>query len=147
MPLYPNAEPLIRANFAAIKRSERPRWEVVGYLTDVQLRAINGYRLSRNWPPIDKEIVFFGRHVYQSRVVEDGYTEDDLITLIRSATSEKCRYIPTQKMTVLQQPVKRDSGYGCKVRDELTLECSGKYPQSELILTLPPENVSLSELL
>jgi hypothetical protein len=137
MPLNPDAEQLIRTNIAAIKRGLRPRWVVVGYLTDLQLNAINAHRKSRNFEPIDKDIVFFGTHIYQSRVVEDGYTDDDLLALIRSAMSETCVFTVTRKMTVLQNPAKRDSGYGCKVRDELTLECSGKYPRSELFSVVP----------
>jgi hypothetical protein len=101
------------------------------------LDAINAHRLSRNFEPIDKEIVFLGTHIYGSRVIEDGYTDDDLLALIRSAMSEACVFTPTRKMTVLQNPVKRDGGYGCKVRDELTLECSGKYPRSELFSVVP----------
>lgn len=137
MPLYPDAEQLIRTNIAAIKRGLKPRWVLVGYLTDAQLNAINAHRRSRNFEPIDSEIVFLGKHVYQSRVVEDGYSEDDLLALIRSATSDTCVFTVTRKMTVLQNPTKRDSGYGCKVRDELTLECSGKYPRSELFSVVP----------
>ncbi len=137
MPLYPNAERLIRANLALIKRGKKPSWVVVGYLTEAQLSAINADRHSRNFEPIDKEIVFCGTHIYQSRVVEDGYTDDDLLALIRNALSETCVFTHTRKMTVLQNPVKRDSGYGCNVRDELTLECSGKYPRSELFSVVP----------
>lgn len=142
MPLYPNSERLIRANLAAIKRGKKPNWVVIGYLTQMQLSAINDDRRLRNFEPIDREIVFYGKHIYQSRVVEDGYTDDDLLALIRSALSESCVFIPTRKMTVLRNPVKRNSGYGCSVRDELTLECSGKYPRSELFSVVPRGDVN-----
>jgi hypothetical protein len=142
MPLYDDAEKLIRTNLSALKRGLKPRWVVVGYLTDTQLEDINTYRLTRNWEPIGRDIVFFGKHVYESRVIEDGYSDDDLLAQIRSACSKTCKYIKTQKMTVLQNPAKRDGGYGCKVRDELTLECSGKYPKSELLSVVPRGDVN-----
>jgi hypothetical protein len=137
MPIYDNAERLIRGNIAVIKRGKKPRAVVVGYLTDVQMEAINTYRRSRYWEPIERDVVFVGTHVYQSRVVQDGYSEDDLIAQIKSAFSATCRYIPTQKMTVLQNPTPRESGYGCLVKDELTLECSARLPRSELYSVVP----------
>jgi hypothetical protein len=132
MPLYDNAERLIRGNIAMIKRGKKPDAVVIGYLMDAQVEAINTYRRSRNWEPIERDVVFVGTHVYQSRVVQDGYSEDDLLAQIKSAFSATCRYIPTQKMTVLRNPASRESGYGCRVRDELTLECSTKFPRAEL---------------
>jgi hypothetical protein len=137
MPLYPNAEQLIRGNIAVIKRGKKPRPVLIGYLTDTQLSDVNTYRLSRNWAPIEKDIVFVGCHVYDSRVTRDGYTEEDLLAQIYSAFSPTCRYIPTQKMTVLQNPLRRPSGYGCHVKDELTLECSTRHPKSELCSVVP----------
>jgi len=85
MPLYENAEKLIRGNLAVIKRGKRPNPVVVGYLTDEQLEVVNNYRRARNWEPIEKDIIFVGSHIYDSRVVKDGYTEDDLIAQIKSA--------------------------------------------------------------
>lgn len=137
MPLYDNAERLIRGNLSVIKRGKKPDPVLVGYLTDVQLEAINVYRRSRGWEPITREVVFVGTHIYESRVLKDGYSEDDLIAQIRSAFSATCRYIPTSKMTVLQNPTPRASGYGCMVKDELTLECSARHPRSELFSVVP----------
>lgn len=137
MPLYPDAVRLIRGNIAVLKRGGKPRPVVIGYLTDKQLEEINTFRRSRNWEPIEKDVVFVGTHVYDSRVVRDGYSEDDLIAQIESAFSTACRYIRTQKMTVLQNPGSRQSGYGCLVKDELTLECSSKFPKSELYSVVP----------
>lgn len=137
MPLYPDAERLIRGNLSVIKRGKKPRAVVVGYLTDEQLESINSRRRARGFPEIHKDIVFVGTHVYDSRIIKDGYTEDDLLEQIKSATSERCRYIVTQKMTVLQHPSHRDGGYGCRVRDELTLECSTRLPHAELYSVVP----------
>lgn len=137
MPLYPDAEQLIRGNIAFIKRGGKPRPVLIGYLTNIQLLSINAYRASRNWEPINREIVFIGCHVYDSRVTRDGYSEDDLLAQIRTAFSETCRYIWTPKMTVLQNPTQTESGYGCRVRVELTLECSARHPRSEMYSVVP----------
>lgn len=137
MPLYPDAVRLIRGNIAVLKRGGKPKAVVIGYLTDNQLEDINAFRRTRNWQPIEKDVVFVGTHVYESRVVGDGYSEDDLIAQIESAFSTASRYIPTQKMTVLQNPTPRQSGYGCLVKDELTLECCSKFPRSELFSVVP----------
>lgn len=137
MPLYPSAERLIRGNFAIIKRGGKPRPVTIGYLTDAQLNAINANRLGRNFSAIDKEILFVGTHVYESRIIRDGYTEEDLLIQITSAMSEQCLFAPTIKMTALINLVKRDSGYGCLVNDEATLECSSKFPKAELYSVIP----------
>jgi len=137
MPPYPDAEKLIRGNIAVIKRGLKPRPVVIGSLTQIQLKAINCHRESRGWPVINGQVVFIGCHVYKSRVVEDGYSEDDLLSQIRSAFSDTSRSIKTQKMTVLQNPLYTDSGYGCRVRVELTLECTARHPRSELFSVVP----------
>ena len=120
-----------------IKRGGKPRPVVVGYLTDEQLGEINDFRRSRGWEPIDKDVVFVGTHVYESRVVRDGYSENDLIAQIESAFSPDSRFVRTNKMTVLQNEAPRQSGYGCFVKDELTLECSTRFPRAELFSVVP----------
>ena len=76
MPLHPNAVSLIRANLEEISRDWKVRSVVIGVLTEAQLRSINDARSSRPnpFPPIVAEVLFFGSHVYASRVVRDGYT-------------------------------------------------------------------------
>jgi hypothetical protein len=137
MPLYPDAEKLIRRNIALIKRGVKPSAVLIGFLTNRQLLDIHTYRASRHWEPINDQIVFVGCHVYDSRVIKDGYSDDDLLGQIESAFSERCRYISTPKMTVLQNPQQIESGYGCKVRVEMTLECSVRLPRSELFSVVP----------
>jgi hypothetical protein len=137
MPLDPKVVRLIRGNIALIKRGGKPRLVVVGYLTDEQLEDINAFRKLRCCEPIEKDVVFVGSHVYESRVMRDGYSEDDFIVQIESAISPGCRYVPTQKMTMLQNGNPRQSGDGCFVRDELTLECSTRFPRAELYSEVP----------
>jgi hypothetical protein len=136
MPLVPDAERLIRGCFAVIKRGKKPRRVTVGYLTKEQLADINMERERRGFVLLSGEIFFIGTHLYGRRIIEDGYTEDDVLKMIQSAMSEKCCFVRTQKMTVLQSPNHRDNGYGCKVRDELTLECSAS-PLAELYSVVP----------
>ncbi|MDQ2924185.1 MAG: hypothetical protein M3R43_01280 [Acidobacteriota bacterium] len=65
MPLYPNAESLIRKNLEALQRRERPPMVKIGTLNPSQLADINANRaaLVKPAPPIEDEIVFIGRHL------------------------------------------------------------------------------------
>jgi hypothetical protein len=141
MPLIPNAERLIRGNFAAIKRGKKPRRVSIGYLTENQLSAINAERQKRGFVPLSGEIYFIGTHIHDSRISKDGYTEDDVLKMIEVAMSEESVFVRTQKMTVLQTPARRESGYGCLVRDELTLECSAS-PLAELYSVVPRGDIN-----
>lgn len=136
MPLVPDAERLIRGCFAALRRGEKPRRVTIGYLTQQQVEDINAERKLRNFVPLSGELFFVGRHIYERRVLDDGYTEDDVITMMRMAAAETCCFIQTRKMTVLQSQNHRPSGYGCMVRDELTLECS-RSPLAEVYSVVP----------
>ncbi len=136
MPLVPEAELLIRGCFAEIKRGRKPRRVTIGNLTPEQCAAINEERAERGFTPLSGEIFFTGTHLYNSRIAGDGYTEDDVLKMIEIAMHESCCFIRTTKMTVLQSPNHRDSGYGCAVRDELTLECS-RSPLAELYSVVP----------
>lgn len=136
MPLVPDAERLIRGCFATLKRGKRPRRVTIGYLTERQLVDINLERERRKFVPLSGELFFTGCHIFDSRIVKDGYTEDDVLKMIQIGMRECCLFVRTQKMTVLQSPAHRPSGYGCKVRDELTLECSAS-PLAELYSVVP----------
>lgn len=136
MPLAPGAERLIRGCFATIKRGKKPQRVTIGSLTSRQRDDINAERTKRGFVPLSGEIFFTGKHLYESRIIRDGYTEDDVIRMIQSAMDENCIFLRTQKMTVLQSPNHRESGYGCNVRDELTLECSAS-PLAELYSVVP----------
>ena len=87
MPLYPNAERLIRGNIAVIKRGQKPRPVIVGRLTESQVEAVNSERARKALVRLSGELFFIGSHVYESRIVKDGYSEEDLITMIKTAAS------------------------------------------------------------
>jgi hypothetical protein len=74
MPLFENALQMIRNNLQEFALSKRPRRIEVGDLSDEQLARINEFRVANDFSPITARVVFIGRHLYQSRIVEDGYT-------------------------------------------------------------------------
>src|SRR5665213_2561838 len=137
MPLSQNAEAFIRANLAAAVSGGKPRAVAIGSLTDVQLKEINSHRRKRGLPEIAAEIVFVGKHVYESRVSRDGYSIEDVILQIENAVSAAARLKITPKMTVIENPNKRDDGYGNKVNDQAVFECTSKFPRAELYSVIP----------
>jgi hypothetical protein len=74
MPLSDEAPALIRANLEELQNGNRVRLVVIGTLTDAQRDAINDKRRAHGYPPIVAEVVFIGRHLYESRMVRDGYS-------------------------------------------------------------------------
>ena len=85
MPLYANGAQLVRLNLEEIGKGNRVRVVAIGELTAAQLLAFNTVRAALNLPPIRAEILFLGRHVYNSRIANDGYTIDDVLDQITSA--------------------------------------------------------------
>jgi hypothetical protein len=153
MPLYENAVANIRANLEQIARGEKAQTITIGILTDAQMRAINQARQERKnhlgepdpFPPIEAEIVMIGRHLYNSRIVKDGYTIEAVIEQVVNALSERSRYIPTHRATLIQDPKGRTNSFGEFVRDEAVLECSAKYPRPELLSVIPKGEMSPNE--
>jgi hypothetical protein len=84
MPLNDNALVLIRSNLEAIQKGQRVKPVVIGTLTKAQLDAINKQRAAHSIPlsPVVAEVIFFGKHIYQSRIEKDGYSIDDVLTQI-----------------------------------------------------------------
>ncbi len=83
------------------------------------------------------EVVFVGRHIYERRILFDGYSIDDVVLQIVSAMADSAVIRMSQKMTALQSTQKRSDGYGNDVTDEAVLECTGKYPRPELYSVIP----------
>jgi hypothetical protein len=90
MPLCENAFELMRANFERIAQGQKPPGVVIGTLTAEQLGAINRSRASHRplLPPVRAEVLFYGRHLYRSRVIRDGYSVEDVLDQITSAMDE-----------------------------------------------------------
>jgi hypothetical protein len=137
MPLAPDALQLIRQNLEQLAKGERPKTITIGNLTPDQLVAINAYWEMYEFPPISGEMFFIGKHVYESRIVGDGYSIDDVLDQISSAFDPTALVINSQKMTAIKNPVKRGDRYGNWVNDEAVLECWRHNPRSQLFSVVP----------
>jgi hypothetical protein len=113
MPLYANAVDLIRANFDQISQGKKAKAVAIGTLTERQLGAVNQSRQSRlnPLPVIIAEVLFLGQHIYNSRIVRDGYTIDDVIDQIVSAMDSRSMFIPTSRAATIQNHQKRIDRY------------------------------------
>ena len=144
MPLYQNAVDLIRANFEEIAKGKRPKGVAIGKLTDKQLEEINRARSAHvtPLPPVVAEVIFYGRHVYKSRFVRDGYTVEDVIDQIASAMDAAAGFVHNPAMTILQNRTGRTDRYGNVVRDLAVLECTARHPRPELFSVMPKGDVN-----
>jgi hypothetical protein len=139
MPLSTNAFELIRSNFERIAQGYKPTGVVIGTLTAPQLDALNKMRAAHQppLPPVTGEVIFYGLHLYRSRVVRDGYTVEDVLDQIASAMGAAAILTPNPRMTVLQNPHYRADRYGNTVRDLAVLECTAHHPRPELFSVMP----------
>ena len=135
MPLYENALEIIRQNLEQLQNGERPRFQAIGKLTDEQLNTINQKQFEKGLPTVEcNEILYMGRHHYNSRVVQDGYTISDLLKQIESVLAESS-VIENNK--VLKSTIKRNDGYGKMVSDWAVFEMTAKRPRMELFSVIP----------
>ena len=137
MPLFSEAFALIRANLDELQKGKRPRVVSIGTLTGVQLDAINQERKSHGYSPMGGEVVFLGRHIYESRVVRDGYTIDEVIDQIANAMDPAAVVLKTHAMTAMENPYPRKDRCGNLVRDRIVFECSARHPKLELFTVVP----------
>lgn len=148
MPLFDNAECLIRANLEEVARGRKAHAVVIGNFTTEQFTMLNQLKASAQLPQLESpEIVFIGSHVYQSRVKRDGYTIDDVVLQIKHALATSAKVQSTVKMTALKSTAKRKDGYGNEVLDEAVFELTQRKPRAELYSVIPkgdrilPKNV------
>jgi nucleotidyltransferase/DNA polymerase involved in DNA repair len=139
MPLYANARAMIRANLEALRDGERVKGVAIGTLTAAQLNAINAQRAAEGGalPPILEEVIFFGSHAYQSRVLQDGYTIDDVVDQVMSAMDAQSVVVTSTRMTTIQNPIPRADRYGNRIHDKAVLECTRRHPRAELFTVVP----------
>ncbi|MBG2715878.1 hypothetical protein I4549_17345 [Proteus mirabilis] len=136
MPLYPNALEKIRNSLESIARGERPPVIAIGELTDAQFNEIRRLQQEAGLSPLEeKEILFMGRHNYNSRV-KDGYTIDDILLQIESALSVNS-IAQIHRGTFLLNEDCRSDGYGNQVNDKGVLEMTQRKPKCELFSTIP----------
>ena len=144
MGLYQDAENLIRANLElaanwfALERAARPRQPIVriGELSEAQLATINQQRQEEELPSVVAAVLFDGRHMYESRCIEDGYTIDEVIEMVFAAFNDEAHVAPGWS-TVLISSTTRVNNAGKTVRHEAVFECHGKLPHPELLSVIP----------
>jgi hypothetical protein len=137
MPLYVNAGDSLRTNLERIRDGKKVHIVPIGVLTLEQLGAINAGRFVQDLDPIAAEVVFVGAHIYQRRIVGDGYTIDDVIEQISSAMDDAAIVLDAVNMTLLENPNRRADRYGNMVRDRAVFECSNRHPRAELFSVMP----------
>lgn len=85
MPLYPNATQLITQNLNALANGDRAKFVVIGNFTEQQFQEINAYRTSTGLPPLEQnEILYMGRHHYNSRAGRGGMVMQSPICWLKS---------------------------------------------------------------
>ncbi|MGA3326915.1 MAG: hypothetical protein ABSF45_20830 [Terriglobia bacterium] len=137
MPLRTEAAALIRANLEQIEAGQKARLVEIGALTPEQLADINKHRGALGLIPVSAEVVFIGKHIYQSRIAKDGYTIDDVIDQISNAMHSDSLVLDTIMMTAIENPNLRADRYGNKVRDRAVFECTARHPRPELFSVIP----------
>jgi hypothetical protein len=139
MPLFSDARALIRANLEQFQPGvkARVRGAMIGALTDAQVKAINENRKAEGLPPVAAEVIFFGWHVYKSRVIRDGYRIADVIDQIESAMSSGSVVLDPEHMTAMENPTARPDAYGNMVKDRAIFECTAHHPRPELFTVMP----------
>jgi hypothetical protein len=138
MPLYADAAHVLRQQLEQNRERQAIRVVPIGTLTIAQITAINVVRANERLRPIIEEVVFFGRHIYKRRIVDDGYTIEDVIDQISSAMDRVSVVLADlAPMTIMENPNPRADRYSNFVRDRAVFECSTRHPRPELFSVIP----------
>jgi len=138
VPLYPSARDLIRVQVERLARGERVSIISIGFLTNEQHETLNRAKTELGLPPLEiPELLYIGRHQYESRVVKDGYAFDDLYRQLEAALSATSIVSTNERSTTVVSQVLRDDGYGNRVRDVAVLELASRKPRAEVYSTIP----------
>jgi len=137
MPLYTNAENVIREHLELVANGGRPHRVTIGELNASQLASLNADRVTRGFGPLNGLVFFRGKHIYERRMLCDGYTVEDIIMQIRSAFSEHSVTNFNPKMSSLRNPIEWQDQYGNRVKDEVVLECFANHPRAEIYSVIP----------
>jgi hypothetical protein len=141
MTLRAEAAALIRANLEQIEAGQKVHLVEIGVLTPKQLADINKHRAAKGLTPVNAEVVFIGKHIYQSRIAKDGYTIEDVIDQISNAMHLDSVVLDTSRMTAMEKPDLREDRYGNRVRDRAIFECTTRHPRPELFSVIPKGDV------
>jgi hypothetical protein len=83
------------------------------------------------------EVLFFGWHIYKSRIIRDGYRVADVIDQIESAMNSDSVVLDLEHMTAIENPTARADAYGNMVKDRAIFECTAHHPRPELFSVVP----------
>lgn len=137
MPLYQGAEEAIRLNLESLRDGQRPPIVPIGFLTDVQFEEINRSRKLLDLHLLEQnEILFMGRHLFQSRS-SDGYTIDDMLDQITASLSSVSVVNITHQWSRIDCPTARADRYGNMVFDRGVFEMTARKPRAELFSVIP----------
>jgi len=137
LPLFADGLKKIRKNLETVQSGQRPKLVRVGFFTREQIEKINLDRQSKGHPPLEPEIVFHGRHLYESRCVRNGYGIEEVLCQIESAfsTDSIANFLPPS--STLSNPKKREDRRGNQVNDEAVFECTSRHPYADLFSVIP----------
>lgn len=141
MPLYEGMKVVLKQHLETIQNGGKPPVIAIGELTESQHDEINVHRAAEQLPPLEsREVVYMGRHHYNSRVTEDGYLIHDMLQQIESGLSQDSVFKKNNQKphgTVLVNPNPRADGYGNHVNDNAVLELTTRKPRAELFSVIP----------
>lgn len=137
MPLFADGSRKIRNNLLKVQSGEEPKLVKVGSFSDNQLSVINQRRKVHGWAPLDGLMLFRGKHVYQSRCVEDGYSIDEVLIQIENACAHNSLAVCERASALLVSALKRVDATGRSITDEAVFECTSRYPAAELFSVIP----------
>jgi hypothetical protein len=137
VPLYQDAEDKIRVNLTTLQSGDRAHLTAIGYLTDSQFYELNLQRAKFDLHLLEQnEIIFIGRHLYNSRA-KDGYTIEDMIDQIASALSVGSVVDISKTWSRIDNLTPRADRYGNAVMDRGVFEMTAKKPRAELFSVMP----------
>lgn len=137
VPLYRDALDRIRSNLEQLSRGEKAPMIAIGAFSPLQFANINTARRDAGLHELEQnEIVFIGRHWYESRVA-DGYSIDDMIDQIDSVMSGDSIAVVSPKMSCIRRQTARTDRYGNQVFDQAIFEMTNRKPRAELFSVIP----------
>jgi hypothetical protein len=136
----PNARNLLRVNLQKIIAGKNAWYVLVGHLTPDQLAGVNAFLTERGFDPVDARIYFRGQHIYDSRIVKDGYSIDDVIEQIANGMDTISVPIQEEKMSAIRNQTERTDQYGSTVKDTIVFRCAGRR-SPELYSVIPKGDI------
>ncbi len=137
MPLYDGAVELVRDQLEQIHTGQRVGIIAIGRLTDEQHRQLREFRREQGLEGAESpEIIYMGRHHYDSRI-KQGYLVDDLVRQVEVSLSADAEPFLRGSMTSLRCPNATLDPYGKLVKYQAIFELSRRKPRVELYSVIP----------